>query len=233
MNAPSELLLNELQEAYLEEYIQFEEFTETVNKYFYRNAAVKPFVHSTKFRLKDPEHLKEKIVRKWKSDDPITRENFFRKITDLSGVRILLLKQSDFSAVHQAIVDRINKGNWYLNEKAIAYTWDPDTRRQFEDYNYFDVKEKPSYYTSVHYLVRPYGESPVCCEIQVRTLLEEVWGEVDHTINYPNACNDGSCRPQLLSLAKYVATGLQMVDTLFNSHDAHNLGAVDRKAPET
>jgi len=35
-----------------------------------------------------------------------------------------------------------------------------------------------SYYTSVHYLVKPKEESNIICEIQVETLFEEIWGEL-------------------------------------------------------
>jgi hypothetical protein len=40
-------------------------------------------------------------------------------------------------------------------------------------------------YTSVHYIIGSGSQTPLTCEIQVRTLMEEVWGEVDHKINYP------------------------------------------------
>lgn len=44
-----------------------------------------------------------------------------------------------------------------------------------------DCQQKESYYTSVHYLVKPKEESSIICEIQVRTLFEEIWGGIDHT----------------------------------------------------
>ena len=49
-----------------------------------------------------------------------------------------------------------------------------------------DVKEHPYGYRSVHYLVesQPAKELHVA-EIQVRTIFEEAWSEIDHRIRYP------------------------------------------------
>lgn len=37
---------------------------------------------------------------------------------------------------------------------------------------------------SVHYLIRD-KESGLCIEVQVRTLFEEAWSEIDHKLRYP------------------------------------------------
>ena len=71
-----------------------------------------------------------------------------------------------------------------------------------------DVKLKESYYTSIHYLIKPKASSDVCCEIQVRTLFEEIWGEIDHTLNYPVPTKSKACREQLRVLSKLVSTRL-------------------------
>jgi putative GTP pyrophosphokinase len=46
-------------------------------------------VHSCKKRLKDRDHLATKIQRKLADNHIITKDNFFRELTDLAGVRIL------------------------------------------------------------------------------------------------------------------------------------------------
>jgi putative GTP pyrophosphokinase len=53
-------------------------------------------VHSYKSRLKDREHLRAKIARKIADGQDIDDGNFFAKITDLAGVRILHLFQQNF-----------------------------------------------------------------------------------------------------------------------------------------
>lgn len=177
-----------------------------------------PIVHSVKTRIKDREHLKEKISRKWKDEDPIGPNNLFEKVTDLAGTRVLHLYQDQFSLIHSEIMAKVNAKDWYLPESPMAYTWDPESRQYFEGLG-ISVQVKESFYTSVHYLVRPRPNSDLCCEIQVRTLFEEIWGEVDHSINYPEPSLNLSCREQLRVLAKLVGAGSRLVDSIFRSSE--------------
>ena len=82
----------------------------------------KPVLHSIKHRLKDEEHLKQKLKRKWDPEDPITSENIFQKITDLAGVRVLHLHQDQLPIIHDFIMDMVAKGDWTLNEDPVAYS---------------------------------------------------------------------------------------------------------------
>lgn len=176
-----------------------------------------PIVHSVKMRLKEPDHLREKLNRKWNYDGPIGPDNLFDRITDLAGVRVLHVYQAQFLKIHGEILGKVNDlKDWYLPESPQAYTWDPESKKFFEDAGII-VQVKESFYTSVHYLVRPRSDSPICCEIQVRTLFEEIWGEVDHTLNYPEPSSNLSCREQLRVLAKLVGAGSRLVDSIFRS----------------
>lgn len=176
-----------------------------------------PSVHSVKSRLKDSIHLKEKIVRKQAGGDPITAENLFTRVTDLAGVRVLHLYQEQSRAIHAAIIDKVEtQRDWVFNEPPKAYTWDPEAQGFFASMG-LEVEVKDSFYTSVHYLVRPRDDSPHCCEIQVRTLFEEIWGEVDHTLNYPNPTDSVACREQLRVLTKVVGAGSRLVDAIFRT----------------
>ncbi|MCU1330942.1 MAG: RelA/SpoT domain protein [Bryobacterales bacterium] len=176
-------------------------------------------VHSVKSRLKNREHLREKLHRKWDVTDPITERNIFERITDLGGVRVLHLYQEQFATIHEQVLTKVSKLNdWHLNEPPKAYTWDPESKAFFETLG-IEVHIKESFYTSVHYLVRPRLDSPICCEIQVRTLFEEIWGEVDHTIKYPAKTLNLSCREQLLVLAKLVGAGSRLVDSIFRTSE--------------
>ena len=173
-------------------------------------------IHSTKRRLKDKSHLREKIDRKVGSGRIITPDNLFKNITDLAGVRLLLLFQADFSDIDGIIRAKINSGDWVLEERAKAYTWDPESAEFFQKFD-LDVVTKDTSYTSVHYVIRPRPDSPLCCELQVRTLFEEIWGEVDHRINYPHPTDLVSCREQIRVLSKIVGAGSRLVDSIQRS----------------
>lgn len=179
--------------------------------------SVFPIVHSVKSRLKDREHLREKLARKWDDENPVSKENIFERVTDLAGVRVLHLYQDQFPKIHAEITNKVAVlKDWHLPEAPKAYTWDPESRLFFENLG-VNVQVKDSFYTSVHYLIRPRADSPICCEIQVRTLFEEIWGEVDHGLNYPVASSVLSCREQLRVLAKMVGAGSRLVDSIFRT----------------
>lgn len=203
---------------YKTDYQDFELLRRHVVDYFSLHPKAAPNVHSVKSRLKDPDHIKDKLSRKWSAGDPITAENLYKKITDFAGVRVLLLHQKQFDAVKESIDWRVSKGEWVLVEPPKAYTWDPEAQSYFEGLG-LETYKKESFYTSVHYLVKQYEDSEICCEIQIRTLFEEIWGEVDHTINYPEITTNEGCRDQILVLAKLIGAGSRLVDSVFNSHN--------------
>ena len=59
--------------------------------------------------------------------------------------------------------------------------------------------------------------SKIKCEIQVRTLYEEVWGEIDHSLNYPYKCDSLSCKEQLKVLAQLTAAGTRLANSIVKS----------------
>ena len=74
-------------------------------------------VHSLGVRVKDSEHLLQKIIRKMKEDPlrDIKLNNYSSKITDLIGIRTLHLFKEDWIHIHEAI-----KKVWDLHEKPTA-----------------------------------------------------------------------------------------------------------------
>ena len=170
-------------------------------------------VHSVRSRMKDLQHLREKVQRKSSTEDPITPENIFDRVTDIAGVRVLHLYQAQFTQIHRAINQKLDSQDWVLYEDPKAYTWDPESRGFFENQG-LNVEVKESLYTSVHYVIKPRKDSPVSCEIQVRTLLEEVWGEIDHLVNYPEPTDNITCREQIGVLARLVGAGSRLADSI-------------------
>ena len=177
-----------------------------------------PIIYTIKNRLKDAEHLRDKINRKWDENDPFTEENIFERVTDLAGVRVLHLYQDQFPEIHQLIQNQIDNGDWFLRENPVAYSWDPESSNYFQKLG-LESKIKESYYTSIHYVIKPKVDSNICCEIQIRTLFEEIWGEIDHTINYPHPTENRSCKEQLRVLSKLVSTGTRLADSIFRTHN--------------
>ncbi len=202
---------------------RFKIFSEQVKIFFSENNKLNdlplPIVHSIKSRVKDISHLEDKLNRKWYDGEEITKENFFEKITDLGGVRVLHLHQEQFLTIHTEIMNNIEKyKEWVLFEKPKAYIWDKEKESFYKDLG-IDVQTKDSNYTSIHYVIRPNSESFITCEIQVRTVFEEIWGEIDHTINYPHPTDSIACKEQIKVLAKLVNAGTRLASSIFNSFD--------------
>ena len=202
---------------------RFKTFSKQIEIFFKENKALNinplPAVHSLKSRVKDISHLEEKLNRKWDSGDKITKENFYERINDLAGVRVLHLYQDQFLTIHKEIMDNIHVyKEWVLFETPKAYIWDKEKEQLYKDQG-IDVETKESNYTSIHYVIKPNSESFISCEIQVRTLFEEIWGEIDHTINYPTLTQSIACREQLKVLAKFINAGTRLSDSIFASHN--------------
>jgi len=142
-------------------------------------------VHSINYRIKKDEHLIEKIIRKKIKDSRrvISIDNYQREITDLTGIRALHLFKEDWIHIHDFIKER-----WNFSEQPVAYIRNGDSERIINYYmeNECRVSEHPYGYRSVHYIINSEYKGKVYpVEIQVRTIFEEAWGEIDHEIRYP------------------------------------------------
>ena len=142
-------------------------------------------VHSVKTRVKDGDHLIEKIIRKTEDRRKkygekfnFTKENYKEEITDLLGIRVIHIFKEDWEEIHRFISDM-----WNVNE-IVANTREGDNTKIFEELG-IEVCSRLSGYRSVHYLVESYPTNQkVISEIQVRTIFEEGYGEVDHQLRY-------------------------------------------------
>ena len=180
--------------------------------------------HSVKGRVKDPDHLRAKLIRKGleakgKGEDfPYTIENLFQKINDLAGFRILHLHTKQIEAINAELLNIFDEQKWLKLEGPCARTWDDESREYFTRIG-IETTDSETMYTSVHYVVQPNTKSVLTCEIQVRTLMEEVWGEVDHKINYPEKAENLSCREQIKVLARVTSSCSRLVDSIFLAHE--------------
>lgn len=198
----------------------FERFLNGVVDYFRLepslNKSNNPIIHTIKSRLKNIDHLRDKIERKWDGADPISSDNIFTKVTDLAGVRVLHLYQDQFPLIHNHIMAYVQSEDWFLHEQPLVYSWDPEAIEFFKGLG-LRTEIKSSHYTSIHYIVKPKNDSFLMCEIQVRTLFEEIWGEIDHSLNYPKPTTNNACREQLRVLSKLVSTGTRLADSIFRT----------------
>ena len=181
-----------------------------------------PDVHSVRTRIKDSEHLIDKIIRKTikiKKKEPardyvITIENYKYEITDLIGIRVLHLYKE------QAInIDNFIRDHWNLQETATIYYRDGDySKEEIESKKgnesfYYEVH--PAGYRSWHYLISAQiTRVPHISEIQVRTIFEEGWSEIDHQLRYPNDVNNILLTEQLLVLNRIAGSADEMANTI-------------------
>lgn len=138
------------------------------------NAEIK--VHSVDHRAKSPESFADKAARQSEENPNRPRyENPLDDITDLAGVRVITYFPST-----EAQVDPIIQTEFEILEKT-------DRSELLE-------REERLGYHSIHYLVRLLPnrcELPeyarydgLVAEVQVRTILQHAWAEIEHDIQY-------------------------------------------------
>lgn len=144
-----------------------------------------PAVHSLKVRIKNAEHLIEKIIRKKLSSPDLSFDctSYEILITDLIGIRALHLFKDEWEAIHKFVTE-----TWDLNEQPLAYVREGDPAALLQGFRDAGcrVEEHPFGYRSIHYVLKT---QPAKCirlvELQVRTIFEEGWSEIDHKVRYP------------------------------------------------
>ena len=184
-----------------------------------------PHIHSLKTRMKDPKHLRDKLERKLRECKKngkaftISKANLFMRVNDLAGLRILHVHTQQAGPIIEALLALFAEEVYSVVEGPTARTWDDESRAFFRRLN-IKTKKSPSLYTSIHFVIKPNKRTRYTCEIQLRTLMEEVWGEVDHSINYPYKSQSTACREQIAALARVTSACSRLVDSIFRSHEA-------------
>ncbi len=213
-----------LVQLYLEQQPALQVILENLEREIWSKPLLKEHVHTIRRRTKDPEHLHRKLAGKLLDakdlgkDLSVTKENLFQKINDLAGMRILHLHAQQFAHINDGLLKLFKDHTYKLIEKPKARTWDDESRKYFKSIG-INTMKSPSLYTSIHYVIQANRTARFTCEIQVRTLMEEVWGEVDHSINYPRRSDSLACREQILALARSTSACSRLVDSIFRSHE--------------
>jgi putative GTP pyrophosphokinase len=200
-------------------------------------SAPKESLHTIIYRIKDEARLIEKIEEENKQvgieAEPITHKNFQERVGDLLGMRIICLRLSDIKRV-EAYLELL------VEEKLLRFIRRPDQKRSFIlpidpgegspeglDLGY-------SGYSSIHYQVR-LGENAdatdelkaLQVEFQLRTILEEAWGEIDHKYRYEHS-RSGDTLPEYIhtgfyNLSAYLQAAALQAEHLCRQVEAHRL----------
>ena len=166
--------------------------------------------HSITSRQKEVYSLKQKIKRKQLKGKTYASLD---GISDLAGVRIILYFRDDVETVL-----RIINQEFFIHED--------------ENVDRNDAR-KESGYTSIHRIISLHKDrqslkeyshfTDLKCEIQIRTVLQHAWSEIEHKIGYKPTFEDNSTsRKEIQKIFKLTARRLELIDNNFVTiHNKH------------
>lgn len=193
-----------------------------------------PTIHSIRYRVKDVDSLLIKIIEKSAKVPTqtqcnaeiekyrhISEENYYKIITDLVGVRILIRYRYQWQAVHSLIWKLYHSVNYeYVRDWEKDYKYDPalkfiaeqpkayikqeSDRTTYEAIgkNIFHILPSNNHYASLHYLV---NRSGTYVELQVRTIFDEAWCECSHDFVYKTKVRSNTEKVTLERLSTILA----------------------------
>jgi putative GTP pyrophosphokinase len=170
-------------------------------------------------RIKRVESVMDKIHRRPDVFPEGLSPECLRRMHDTLGVRVII-----YFLCHMPLIDRELSR---LSEQAeIIEISTEDKPKAYLSHElvtrlallHLDQKTKESGYASIHYILRlkkstvPLEERP-WFELQVRTLTEDIWGEIEHVLGYkPNKGTTSSVQQQFRIISK----SLGAIDEHFN-----------------
>jgi len=198
-------------------------------------SAPKESIHTILYRIKDKTRLIEKIEQEnstsAKDVKPITHKNFQDRIGDIIGIRVICLRLSDILKVEAYL-------QLLVEEKIFQLMREPDHKRSFVlpidpgEAAPQNINLQYSGYSSIHYQVKLGENSGVSeefktiqVELQLRTILEEAWGEIDHKYRYAYS-RVGDAIPEHIhsgfyNLSAYLQAAAMQAEQLCREVEAH------------
>lgn len=213
----NDINMENLKEIY-EDYIEYKNSYENQAEFIANILRSQNMVHSVKSRIKEPDRLVEKVIRKtedrknkYGNDFQFTVNNYKNEINDLIGIRVIHIFKDQWQEIHEFIIK-----TWNVIE-ITANVRDGDNIDVFDDPT-IEVRSKASGYRSVHYLIElNFTQSePTIIEIQVRTIFEEGYGEIDHLIRYSNNDIPELVKANLLLFNRIVGSADEMASLINN-----------------
>ena len=172
-------------------------------------------IHTVKSRMKEPDRLIEKVIRKtadrkskYGAEFQFTAENYKNEINDLIGIRVIHIFKEQWQEIHEYIVN-----TWNIIE-ITANVREGDNVEVFRNLD-IEVRSRASGYRSVHYLVEFYPTNQrVIAEIQVRTIFEEGYGEIDHRLRYSHTEIPEILKSNLLLFNRIIGSADEMASLI-------------------
>ncbi len=157
-------------------------------------SAPKESLHTIIYRLKGELRLIEKIdmlnSRIESKKQFISEKNYQQEISDLLGVRIICLRLSDIGKIEEYL-------KFLADEEVLRFVKGPEQKNTFVlpfasgESIPTDTDLRYTGYSSIHYRIRlgmnadaPPDLQDLHVELQLRTILEEAWSEIDHKYRY-------------------------------------------------
>lgn len=213
-----------------EDFISKRKDLEKVGKYYVDTLSQVENVHVLNYRVKDPDHLIEKIQRKTTAGRYITIDNYSSEITDLVGIRVLHVFKDGWKEIDDYLRKKYNS---CFKETPIFYYRSEEEKSDNTDFKW--VKRENGY-RSIHYVIdHKDGNDSIPVEIQVRTIFEEAWGEIDHKIVYPELTDDKAIKQysiilnRLASLGDEIGLNLRDIKQTFEKQKKELLEQIDKK----
>lgn len=193
---------------------------------FMTNDAKEVGIHSVRSRLKKPDSLIEKIIRKTIDAKKkglgknITIKNYTSEINDLIGIRILHVFKNDWFGIHNFILSDCK----YKTKKIPTVYYRKGDEKSFVDEckrNGCDAQVHPKAYRSIHYIIDPYPQKNIAfAEIQVRTVFEDGWSEIDHKLRYVSKKGTKHVLDSYLLALNRIAGSADEIGTLIKNRQA-------------
>lgn len=159
-------------------------------------------IYLTKYRLKSADSLYLKMLKK-DLDDPLD-------CSDLGGLRILCLFDQEIFPAFDFLIStilpplRLSRFKIFnFHDKDVSYFKGHDGWSRYSNPPSPELPPKTSGYRSLHFLITWHVNNewfPI--EIQLRTLLQDVWGEVEHTLMYKSGAENPDVRSTFTRLQK-------------------------------
>ena len=184
----SELI--KIHQDYISSQSLFEGIANNIISKFLTSDAKDSGVHSVRYRLKNADSLIEKIIRKSIENKKkgikktYSVKNYTSEVTDLIGIRILHVFKDDWFGIHNYILQHCQ---YQTKEDPKVYYRKGDEKHFIDECkkNGCVTEIHPKAYRSIHYIVNPHPKKNICyAEIQVRTVFEDGWSEIDHKLRY-------------------------------------------------
>ena len=198
--------------AFLKEKIKYEKLGDYILHLIQDDpSAPKNNFHTITYRIKEENRFIEKIERQNKSlapgHPPITVKNFKERMGDLLGIRLICLRLDDIKIIESYLLYLAEENIFRFIEKpkqkrSFIIPVDPDQENYSHDLLYGG-------YSSIHYqislsdgLTVPAELKGLQAELQLRTILEEAWGEIDHKYRYSQV-RSGTKLPEFIHSGFY------------------------------